>query len=157
MIRVTVRNLEEVTKKLRDLPQGTKKTAIPAFGEYLIGDTRHGLRHYPPRRQHGEENPYKWQSEKQRRAYFATDGFGGGIPYKRTDKLSQGWALNGLPYRPVITNPEPHAPYVMGDALQRGHKADGWRHFMTVISDNLKGAMKAAEDAVKRYLKTKGL
>lgn len=35
--------------------------------------------------------PIKWQTAKQRRAFFATNGFGGGIPHQRTHALSQGW------------------------------------------------------------------
>jgi hypothetical protein len=37
--------------------------------------------------------PIQWASEKQRRAFFATDGFGGGIPYKRTGKLANNSTL----------------------------------------------------------------
>lgn len=35
--------------------------------------------------------PIRWTSERQRRAFFATKGFGRGIPTKRTHKLSQSW------------------------------------------------------------------
>lgn len=36
--------------------------------------------------------PIKWDSEKQRRAFFATNGFGKGIPYKRTGQTV--WTVN---------------------------------------------------------------
>jgi hypothetical protein len=35
--------------------------------------------------------PIRWPSERQRRAFFATDGFGRGIPTKRSHALSQAW------------------------------------------------------------------
>lgn len=35
--------------------------------------------------------PIRWTSERQRRAYFATKGFGRGIPTRRTHELSQSW------------------------------------------------------------------
>src|SRR3972149_8428153 len=35
--------------------------------------------------------PVRWDSEKQRRAYFATDGFGAGIPYSRTGGYGAGY------------------------------------------------------------------
>lgn len=35
--------------------------------------------------------PIRWTSERQRRAYFATKGFGRGIPTRRTHALSKGW------------------------------------------------------------------
>lgn len=37
--------------------------------------------------------PVQWDSDKQRRAYFATDGFGHGIPYTRTGKHQAGWKV----------------------------------------------------------------
>lgn len=41
---------------------------------------------YPPAR-------VKWVSARQRRAFFATNGFGRGIPTKRTGKYNRGWTL----------------------------------------------------------------
>lgn len=35
--------------------------------------------------------PVDWQSERQRRAYWASDGFGGGIPTRRTGKHQAAW------------------------------------------------------------------
>lgn len=35
--------------------------------------------------------PIQWTSERQRRAFFATKGFGRGIPTRRTHRLSQSW------------------------------------------------------------------
>jgi hypothetical protein len=37
--------------------------------------------------------PIRWTSERQRRAFFATDGFGRGIPTKRSHALSQAWQV----------------------------------------------------------------
>jgi hypothetical protein len=34
------------------------KDAIKAMADYMIGDTSHGLKHYPPRVHHGPGNPY---------------------------------------------------------------------------------------------------
>lgn len=35
--------------------------------------------------------PIRWTTLRQKRAFFASDGFGRGIPTKRTHKLSQSW------------------------------------------------------------------
>lgn len=35
--------------------------------------------------------PIAWQTEKRRRAYFATDGFGRGIPTRRTGEHTKAW------------------------------------------------------------------
>ena len=74
--------------------------------------------------------PIRWASERQRRAYFATNGFGRGIPSVRTNRLVNTWtdmilirdgeltvtAQNGVPYR----------EYVTGDKQQPFHERTGW-------------------------------
>src|SRR5689334_11984740 len=37
--------------------------------------------------------PIDWTTEKQRKAFFATDGFGDGIPTKRSDALRTSWVI----------------------------------------------------------------
>ena len=44
------------------------------------------LRQYPG----PVKRPFRWASERQRRAFFATNGFGHGIPYVRTNALKEG-------------------------------------------------------------------
>jgi hypothetical protein len=156
MISIKMRGAEELNAFFKSLPRGTMKEAISAFTTYIIGDEHHGLRYYPPRVHHNKNNPYKWQTEKQRRAYFASNGFGGGIPSTRTDKLRNGWTASKDPYRKTIFNELPYAKYVMGGRPQKGHKADGWRTVRRVLRDNIVGGMKAATQAVARWIKAKG-
>ena len=85
--------------------------------------------------------PIEWTSEKQRRAFFASDGFGGGIPTERTDSIVNGWRVtakgSGNRYSIVAVNAVPGAPYVVGGmnfrsrarALrpqQKMHQNTGW-------------------------------
>jgi hypothetical protein len=156
MISIKMRGAEELNKFLKALPRGTMKDAIKAMADYMIGDDSHGLKHYPSRVHHGPGNPYKWQSDKQRRAYFASNGFGSGIPYSRTNKLRDNWTQSVDPYRKTLFNRLNYARYVMGGDQQRGHKADGWRKMAKVIEDNIKGGMRAATQAVARWIKNKG-
>jgi hypothetical protein len=154
-IRVNVRGIEELREFFRQLPRGTIRTGILAATIYLIGDEYHGLKYYPARVQHGKDNPYQWQSEKQRRAYFATNGFGGGIPSKRTYELREGWGYKptNYGYRMEIYNSSDHSQYVNGDQQQRGHAADKWRRTAAIITTNIAGAMRAAEQAVVKWIK----
>jgi hypothetical protein len=59
-----------------------------------------------------------WTSERQRKAYFASDGFGAGIPYERTGDLVRAWKafimLNGLSASIGIVNTAPSAKWVYG-------------------------------------------
>jgi hypothetical protein len=156
IISFKVRGLEEVERFLKELPRGTMKVAIAAMSEYILGDDTHGLRHYPPRRSHGAGNPYRWQSEKQRRAFFATKGFGKGIPSRRSYELSRGWQQSVDPYRKTLFNRVPYAKYVMGNQQQKGHTTDGWRKIGKVITDNVKGGMLRARQAVAKWIANKG-
>lgn len=156
IISFKVRGLEEVQAFLKSLPRGTMKVAIAAMSEYILGDDTHGLRHYPPRRSHGAGNPYRWQSEKQRRAFFATKGFGKGIPSRRSYELSRGWQQSVDPYRKTLFNRVPYAKYVMGNQQQKGHTTDGWRKIGKVITDNVKGGMLRARQAVAKWIANKG-
>lgn len=74
--------------------------------------------------------PIQWTSEKQRRAFFATDGFGHGIPYKRTGGLVKSWHVRG-DYRQgfggiSVFNDNPAAEYVQGRRQQFFHTKTGW-------------------------------
>lgn len=88
--------------------------------------------------------PLRWKSERQRRAYFATDGFGAGIPYQRTNRM-----VNSYDVRMVdtaegaiisVTNTDPKAQFVVGDWAQPFHLDTGWVQMGSVISDARKEA-----------------
>lgn len=155
-IKTSVRGLKEVQELMASLPRGIKLQAMEAIATYLIGNEQRGLAKAPERVQHDAGNPYQWQSEKQRRAFFATDGFGGGIPYKRTGNLSAGWVYSSTDSNWTsvkIENIESYSGFVMGDQQQRGHAADKWRKFADVISTNLTGAIRSAQRRVDEWIK----
>lgn len=89
--------------------------------------------------------PIEWTSEKQRRAYFATNGFGRGIPYKRTGKTARSWYAwvrrNGYRFEMTIANSTPGARFVYGyirtrgepDPQQRFHRNTGWQRVAPII------------------------
>jgi hypothetical protein len=51
--------------------------------------------------------PSQWDSEKQRRAYFASNGFGQGIPYVRKGNYIRGWAVAQLANGYSLSNKHP--------------------------------------------------
>jgi len=157
-VKFGIRGVDKVKEFMASLPRGIKQAAMIAMSEYIIGDERHGLKFYPPRVDHDKSNPYQWQSEKQRRAFFATNGFGRGIPTKRTDTLKNAWTVTTQDSNWTmvkIENKSGYAPFVQGDWQQRGHAADKWRKFGQVVTDNLKGAFQQAMFAVNKFLKSK--
>lgn len=88
--------------------------------------------------------PIDWQSEKQRKAFFASNGFGGGIPYKRTGGATKEWDVRLVTGDNLIalsvSNPNKYLRYVRGrqggrtgDQVQRMHKATGWTASAPII------------------------
>lgn len=94
--------------------------------------------------------PRDWQSERQRRAYFATNGFGAGIPYRRTGKLAASWEMYAKDGTIVISNPSPIAKYVYGSLAQnraaalrfqqRAHAKTGWQQATDTVREFLDAA-----------------
>lgn len=83
--------------------------------------------------------PLRWKSEKQRRAFFATNGFGNGIPYQRTGKLLASYDVSVLDTNDggvlSIVNSDPKARFVIGDDAQPMHLDTGWIQSADVASD----------------------
>lgn len=84
--------------------------------------------------------PLRWTSEKQRRAFFATGGFGNGIPYQRTGKLQDSYDVvltDGTNDGGIlsVTNSDPKAQFVVGDRVQPMFLDIGWVQISDVVSD----------------------
>jgi hypothetical protein len=128
MIRMNVRGMEALQQKLKEIPHGTKRIAVQAFTDYIIGDDAHGLKHYPP-----------VTTQK----------------YVRTFTLKKGWVrTTGDEYKPVIHNYTPYAEYVVGDEKQAKLLKDyGWRKVKDIIASNMDGAIRHAQALVNKYLK----
>lgn len=86
--------------------------------------------------------PILWKSEKQRKAFFASNGFGHGIPHKRDHKLAKAWAV-GLVFNVggfaaiEITNPTPYLKFVEGEWQQPFHERTGWLDYRLVAVSGL--------------------
>lgn len=92
--------------------------------------------------------PIEWTSEKQQRAFFATDGFGRGIPTQRTGRLQGAWRVVGVSkngrYQLVADNDTPYLPFVVGSVdfrsanralapMQRFHRNTGWQPIQNTL------------------------
>lgn len=73
--------------------------------------------------------PIRWKSERQRRAFFATNGFGRGIPTRRTGAMIRSWRVittfdaNGGEI--IAGNDSPYVDFVQGNRAQPFH-IDRW-------------------------------
>lgn len=80
--------------------------------------------------------PIRWKSTKQRRAFFATNGFGRGIPTKRSGALSSSWKVRTVFSADggeiIARNDTPYARYVQGDDAQPFH-IDRWPQAAPIV------------------------
>lgn len=129
--------LKRVQQFARDYPdlalQSFQDNIIP-FVETLTD--RLLRRRVPP----PAKKPIQWTSEKQRRAFFATDGFGHGIPYRRRRPgIEAEWQVSlyvdsgGATVS--IINPNPAAPFVYGRWKQQFHTNTGWPDARPIIDE----------------------
>lgn len=73
-------------------------------------------------------HPVKWSGEedsrlhttKQQRAFFASEGFGGGIPHERTDRHVKGWKVTRLTNGSMIENNVKGSKMLYGDFRGQG-------------------------------------
>lgn len=99
----------------------------------------------PPKRR--KEDKIKWTSDKQRKAYFATNGFNSGIPYQRTGGLANAWKIDvtneGGLFAIRVSNLMNAAKYVYGTLAknpaaarrpqQQFHRDQGWPLAVDII------------------------
>lgn len=120
-------NLAQV---ISDAPRNARGPMTESAAVYLLG-FRRGIKWYPPRR------PLQ--------------------KYVRTYRLRNAWMINKRGAKTTLSNDTPYAPYVKGDNTQ------AWMHrgrWLTVSEDaerNMEGMVRAAERALEKYLKQKGL
>lgn len=83
--------------------------------------------------------PTRWKSDKQRRAFFASNGFGAGIPYRRSGRASRGWqaTFDNTPTGGTLTieHEWPQIVFVQGDYQQPFHQDTGWVRLDDVVDD----------------------
>ena len=81
--------------------------------------------------------PNSWDSDKQRKAFFATNGFGKGIPTERTGNYINGWSVNSIPGGAELSNTSGYAAAVggsPGNGWQSLIHQGRWPHILDVLA-----------------------
>lgn len=165
MINFNLRGLPKLEAFLKSVPRGATKTALEAFTKYILGDSRHGLRHDEPQKYVSRAKAGYTTSPAQIRYFFAVgilqkDGAGGVKlnHYKRTGETAKAWNYKVVgDYKYKLVNAKPGAYWTRGVPGQtRQHKLAGRRDVLKVIADNLAGAIRSARAAVNRFIKQRG-
>ena len=138
------RNLETLRKRWQQAMRQIEGTRLAAQSLSRLKTIPGAPRH-----------PIMWSSERQRRAYFASDGFGRGIPTRRTGSVVAGWEAgfeqtdNGGVM--VLSNFNPAVQYLQGVNAQAYHIDTGW----VQIEDVQEGAYREMSDiAVLTFYQT---
>jgi hypothetical protein len=100
--------------------------------------------------------PIRWDTAKQRRAFFASDGFGAGIPTKRgkgSGAIQRNWKVISTEYGGDLENPMSHARFVYGTykstkAQSRIHR-NRWPLLKTVASEEIAKLPKKVRESIK--------
>jgi len=124
-------NGELVRRGLQDLA-----AEIPKVGRQQIRTVLNRIQRRMSKEGAKPTYPIQWDSEKQRRAYFATDGFGGGIPSQRTGSYTSGWTIEPVANGYRLENLSNHAKYVGGDAygvVHSGIHKGRWDNLRDVV------------------------
>lgn len=139
------RQLGKLNRFAKEYPQAVKIAAQNAAREITPGLLQ-DLAVAPPR----PRRKIEWTTERQRRAYFATNGFGRGIPSRRTGGATLQWKVNFATSKDVVTmtvsNPNDYLRYVRVNPkrgrsqIQRFHKITGWREVSPIIETHKKEA-----------------
>ena len=138
-LKDTDRKLSNATNKLRLLMKGKQgKIGLKAIA--MLG-TIPG----------GPVYPIRWKSNKQRRAFFASKGFGRGIPTGRKNVIINAWTAEVTtdPYGGVVrlTNPFDAWVYIQGSFVQPFHIDSGYVQLKDVADEFIKDGTLVIADA----------
>jgi hypothetical protein len=95
-------------------------------------------------------HPIRWTNERQRRAYFASKGFGRGVPSRRGSppEVTAGWRGEFIPTQDggilALINESDHVDFVQGFRAQGFHLDTGWVQLSDVTDDFFRDAEGAA-------------
>jgi hypothetical protein len=103
----------------------------------------------------------QWTSDRQRKAYFASDGFDGGIPTTRTGEHERNWFVkpNRRAGEIAMGNSSAQAEFTVGQFQQQFHKNTGYpllsEHEQPWINSSVPVVAKAATSEINREINKK--
>lgn len=142
MIKVQWNGLKQVTQAFKNLRRKIFPSALEQVHQ-TARDVREAMQ------QPGETitYPVQWDSTKQRRAFFATDGFGRGIPTRRSGAYQKGYKVIERDDGADVGNILSHATYIGGPRQSRIHR-NRWILFIQTAQ----GILNKLPQSLKRRL-----
>lgn len=100
-----------------------------------------------------------WDSKRQRRAYFASDGFGGGIPSRRKGVHKKGWKVQATRDGYDVSNTVDTSKYLYGTARSRKQSkihVGYWPVFLDVVGKIVNKLPKSVKEHLVQTAKQLG-
>lgn len=108
--------------------------------------------------------PVHWDSERQRRAYFATDGFGHGIPYQRSGAYNRNFKIektgSGVMRSYRLINDASYARYVGGTGAGVGQSRihqGRWSLIAKVVQRYASNLVKNINQSIRDAIRAEGM
>jgi len=148
----TSHNVREV---IRDLKRFFYKS-VPAAGLYGLNATARRVQKRMRVPGKPVTYPINWDSVRQMIAYFDSNGFGEGIPYRRKGRYEEGWQVRRIENGVELGNREKSARFIgglpSGDDLSPGKKQSSihkgrWPRLRPVVDEEVK---KLPQDVIDR-------
>jgi hypothetical protein len=151
LIGIDITGVKELIEKLEKLPANLGDAGTERANKYIVEYERI----YPGSKK-GER--FQWTSAKQRAAFFATNGFGRGIPTQRSFQLRWGWKVQGKGRSQTVINDTPYTRWVKTDADQQiGLKQRGWDTIETDLRERQPKITEAFDRGVREEIKKEKL
>lgn len=150
-VRIDNQQVSKLKMKLEKYPPFAIEQGLENVNQFLNSDPfKQSM--YPESK---SGDPFVWSSEKQRRAFFASDGFGRGIPTKRTYELanSGGFTVEKKfqSLYIVYQNTAPYFKWVQGQFSQIiGHIIRGWKPANRFVVDANPIIMERFRDGIRK-------
>jgi hypothetical protein len=126
-------NIPEVNRQLSEFVDGVRVGV-----DEMLGQNVDSIKSQMEQEGKPITYPVQWDSERQRRAFFATNGFGKGIPYQRTGRYIASWQHNRIPFGHQLFNAHPAgAVGGMPAGWQSRIHRNRWTYLTKVIFDEL--------------------
>jgi hypothetical protein len=149
-VEINLSELENFERALAELPTRVDAVLVEAMQQAEeLGYSELTKYAEPP------DYPIKWDSEKQRRAFFQSSGFGSGIPHQRQGALPDSFeksaieASEGLIQGKVYSIAE-WAKFVMGEGRQSNIHVGRWKTDAGIAREITPEVIKLFNDALLR-------
>jgi len=147
-VRLVQKRLERLRRK------------IPLVSQQRIYNVAVAIRHAMKQVGSAVSYPIKWDSIRQRKAFFASNGFGGGIPTKRSGRYVKEWQIIKTELGYDVGNPLSHSKFIGGTARSTGRQSrihkGRWPLFKIAIEKAVKKLPKAVKNSIQQIARQEG-